>query len=126
MESHKKALGILFVALGSVQLIVMLFLNLFFNTIFTFALSQAEPKDAQVLELVLSVVRYIPVLVIIFLALPALVAGIGLLARQKWSMILALIIGCLNIFSFPVGTAIGIYTIWVYAEEHRLSKVSPA
>jgi hypothetical protein len=126
MESHKKVLGILFVIFASFQLLLMLFLGMFLSTIFTFAMSQAEPKDVPVLELVMNIVRYIPALVIIFMSLPALVAGIGLLAKQKWAMILALIIGCLNIFSFPVGTALGIYTIWVYAEEHRLSKVSLA
>jgi hypothetical protein len=126
MDSHKKILGILFVVLATFQLMLMLFLSMFFTTIFTFAMSEAEPKDGRVLELVMNVVRYIPAFVIIFLALPALVAGIGLLAKQKWAMILALIMGCLNIFSFPVGTAIGIYTIWVYAEEQRRSKVSQA
>ena len=126
MESHKKVLGILFVVFASFQLLVMLFLGMFLSTIFAFAISQAEPKDVPILQMVMNIVRYIPALVIIFLSLPALIAGIGLLAKQKWAMILALIIGCLNIFSFPVGTAIGIYTIWVYAEEHRQSKVSPA
>ncbi|SRR5258706_8834757 len=125
MESHKKVLGILFVILASFQLLLMVFLGLFFTTIFTFAMSQAEPDDARVIEMVMSIVRYIPALVIVFLALPALVAGIGLLAKQKWAMILALIIGCLNIFSFPIGTALGIYTIWVYAEEQRQSKAIP-
>lgn len=126
MESHKKVLGILFVVFASFQLLVMLFLGMFLSTIFTFVISQAEPKDVPILQMVMNIVRYIPALVIIFLALPALIAGIGLLAKQKWAMILALIIGCLNIFSFPVGTALGVYTIWVYAEEHRQSKVSPA
>jgi len=126
MESHKKVLGILFVIFASFQLLLMLFLGMFLSTIFTFAMSQAEPKDVPILELVMNIVRYIPAIVIIFLALPALVAGIGLLAKRKWAMILALIIGCLNIFSFPLGTALGIYTIWVYAEDHRQSKVSPS
>ncbi|HMI67971.1 MAG TPA: hypothetical protein VK517_18140 [Cyclobacteriaceae bacterium] len=126
MESHKKILGILFVVLATFQVMLMLFLGLFFTTIFTFAMSQAEPKDAPIIELVMNVVRFIPTLVIIFLAVPALIAGIGLLAKQKWAMILALIMGCLNIFSFPIGTAIGIYTIWVYAEDQRQSKVNPA
>jgi len=126
MESHKKVLGILFVVFASFQLLVMLFLGMFLSTIFAFAISQAEPKDVPILQMVMNIVRYIPALVIIFLSLPALIAGIGLLAKQKWAMILSLIVGCLNIFSFPVGTALGIFTIWVYAEEHRLSKVSPA
>lgn len=126
MESHKKVLGILFIVLASFQLLLMVFLGLLFTTVFTFAMSQAEPKDAHILELVMNIVRYIPALVIIFMALPGLAAGIGLLSKQKWGMILALIIGCLNLFSFPFGTALGIYAIWVYSEDQRLLKVSTA
>jgi ABC-type amino acid transport system permease subunit len=126
MESHKKVLGILFVVLGSLQLLTMLLLNMFFGAIFTFALSEAEPQEQRILQLVMSIVRFIPLLVIIFMALPGIAAGIGLLAKQKWAMIVALIIGCLNLFSFPFGTALGIYTIWVYSEDQRQSKVIPA
>jgi hypothetical protein len=126
MESHKRTLGILFVVLGAFQVLIMLLLNMFFSTIFTFAISEAEPKDARILELILGLVRYIPAFVIIFLGLPTIVAGIGLLKKQRWAMILALILACLHIFSFPVGTAIGIYTIWIYAEENRLLKANPA
>ena len=126
MESHKKVLGILFVVLGSLQLLTMLLLNMFFGAIFTFALSEAEPQEQRILQLVMSIVRFIPLLVIIFMALPGIAAGIGLLAKQKWAMIVALIIGCLNLFSFPFGTALGIYTIWVYSEDQRQSKVIPS
>ena len=108
------------------QLLIMLFLTLFFTTLFTFAMTKVEPKDAQILELVMNLIRYLPALVIIFLALPSLVAGIALIARQKWGMILALIMGCLNILSFPFGTALGVYTIWIYSEDKRQSKASPA
>src|SRR6185295_6183056 len=107
-------------------LLTMLLLNMFFAAIFTFALSEAEPQEQRILQLVMSLVRYIPFLVIIFMALPGIAAGIGLLAKQKWAMIVALIIGCLNLFSFPFGTALGIYTIWVYSQDQRQSKAIPA
>ena len=126
MDSHKKILGILFVVLASFQLLIMAFLAIFLTTIFTFVISQAEPKDVEVLQLVMNVLRYVPTAIIIFLALPSMIAGIGLLAKQKWAMILALVMGCLNLFSFPFGTGLGIYTIWVYAEDQRLSKVAAA
>jgi len=40
-------------------------------------------------------------------------AGIGLLQRAPWARILALVIAFLSLISFPFGTALGIYTIWV-------------
>jgi hypothetical protein len=40
-------------------------------------------------------------------------AGVGLLQRAPWARILALIVGFLSLISFPFGTALGIYTIWV-------------
>jgi hypothetical protein len=126
MESHKKILGILFVVFGSFQLLLMVFLGLFFTTIFTFAISQAEPDQVKVLEMILSIIRYVPIVIIVFISFPSLAAGIGLLAKQKWAMILALIMGCFNLLSFPFGTALGIYTIWVYAEDNRMSKLSHA
>ena len=102
----------------------MLLLALFFTTIFSFAMSQAEPADTQVLELIMNLARYIPTIIIVVFALPSMIVGISLLTKQSWAMIFALIMGCLNLFSFPFGTAIGIYTIWIYSEEHRLEKIN--
>jgi len=42
-----------------------------------------------------------------------IIAGVGLLQRAPWARILALIMGFLSLISFPFGTALGIYTIWV-------------
>ena len=40
-------------------------------------------------------------------------AGVGLLQRAPWARILALVMGFISLLSFPFGTALGIYTIWV-------------
>ena len=124
MENHEKVLGILYVVLATFQTVTMVLLALLFTTIFSFAMGESEPADARVLELVMSLARYVPSIVILLFALPSLVVGIGLLTKQSWAMIFALIMGCLNLFSFPFGTAIGIYTIWVYSEEQRLEKIN--
>ena len=39
-------------------------------------------------------------------------AGLGLLQRQLWARVLALVLGFLSLVSVPFGTALGIYTIW--------------
>ncbi|HEY7390972.1 MAG TPA: zinc ribbon domain-containing protein [Bryobacteraceae bacterium] len=42
-----------------------------------------------------------------------LAAGWGLLQRESWARMLAIVMGILNLFDPPFGTAIGIYTLWV-------------
>ena len=124
MESHKRILGILYVVSAVFQALIMMVLNVFLSTIFTYAASQAEPDDVAVLEMIARLLEWLPAIVIVFFALPSLIAGIGLLNNKSWAMTLTLILGCLKLFSFPIGTAVGIYTIWVYAEDQRLARVN--
>jgi len=46
-----------------------------------------------------------------------LVLAWGLFERQPWARILGLIIGFLALLRFPLGTALGIYTLWVLLPE---------
>ncbi len=49
-----------------------------------------------------------------------IIAGIGLLKYKSWGRILAIILGIINLFGFPVGTALGIYTLWaMFNDETR-------
>lgn len=50
---------------------------------------------------------------LIVLSLPGIIAGIGLLKFRPWSRILAIILGVLHLLSFPFGTALGVYTLYV-------------
>lgn len=119
MENHKKILGILYVVSGSLQLVLIFALSMFVSTIMALISNGMDPREARVLELVASILRFLPFVIIIFFSLPAIIAGIGLLYKQKWAFIMALILGCFKLFSFPIGTAIGIYTIWVYMEDTK-------
>jgi hypothetical protein len=51
----------------------------------------------------------------IFTAALALIAGYGLLNRRPWGRIVAIIAAILALIKFPIGTALGIYTLWVLA-----------
>jgi hypothetical protein len=42
-----------------------------------------------------------------------LVAGWGLLTLRPWARILGIILAILGLFSFPWGTILGVYTLWV-------------
>jgi uncharacterized membrane protein (DUF2068 family) len=41
-----------------------------------------------------------------------IIAGIGLLRYRSWARILVIILAIINLPNFPVGTALGIYTLW--------------
>ena len=45
------------------------------------------------------------------MSLPGIVAGVGLLKFRPWARILAIILAIINLFLFPIGTALGIYTL---------------
>ena len=54
------------------------------------------------------------------LAVPNLVGAAGLIKRRPWARILVLIVSTMDLFAFPVGTIIGIYTIWVLVQKETV------
>lgn len=54
---------------------------------------------------------------LLLLALPGLLAGYGLLTHRSWARILAIVIGVLALLNIPIGTLIGIYTLWVLFQD---------
>ena len=45
--------------------------------------------------------------------LVGIAVGFGLLNRASWARIGSVVIGILHLASFPFGTALGVYTLWV-------------
>jgi hypothetical protein len=66
---------------------------------------------------VLGIIGTIAALFFGVLALPGLLAGYGLLKRQRWGQILAIVVGFLGLINLPVGTALGIYTLFVLLQD---------
>ncbi len=126
LDSHKKVLGILYVVSGILVILGALLINVILSLVFSFAFDNANPEEQKIIDFVTALVAYVPGIIMIFFAGPSLLAGIGLLAKQKWALLLALIVGCLKLFSFPIGTAIGIYAIWIFSEDQKLSRTTQA
>ena len=51
----------------------------------------------------------------VLIAALALFAGLSLLNRKPYGRVLAIVLAVLALFKFPLGTALGIYTLWVMA-----------
>jgi hypothetical protein len=118
MESHKRVVGILYFVTGVLQFIVMLLVSVLISSLIPFIADNAEENARWVFDWLVPFI--IAAIVIIFFSIPSVVGGAALLQGKSWALMLLLILGCFKLFSFPIGTAIGIYTIWVYAEDKKL------
>jgi uncharacterized membrane protein (DUF2068 family) len=119
LDSHKKVLGILYMISGTLTIVGILILNAFLSVIFSFALEEVDPDEQKAVELVGAFLQYVPAFVILVFSVPTLIAGIGLLTRKSWATLFAVIVGCFKLFSFPIGTAMGVYSIWIYSEDQK-------
>ena len=107
MEGQVKTVGILWIIYGSLGI---LFTLLLFGTLFGISFIPDIGSEAPV------ILRTVAVGLGIFFAiltLPELIAGFGITSRREWGRILGLIVAFLNLISFPVGTALSIYTLVV-------------
>jgi len=110
MQTHISVLGWLYIALNALMALIALFLFILLAGI---GVAVNEPEAAMIL----SIVGFVAGAFLIILALPGIIGGIGLLKRKGWARILVLILGCLNLVNFPIGTALGVYTIWALIQE---------
>jgi hypothetical protein len=75
---------------------------------------------------ILSLVGALVGVLLAVIGLPGIVAGFGLLAHKAWARYLAIVVGVLSLVNFPIGTVIGIYTLWVLLQEKAMDYFAPA
>ncbi len=54
------------------------------------------------------------------------VGGIALLQRRPWARILVLVLSFVSLIMIPIGTAYGIYAIWVLMKDDTVRLLAPA
>jgi hypothetical protein len=84
---------------------------------FVFSFASSFVQDVDVAAAVLKIIGTILPSVFILGSLLGLIGGIGLLAYQKWARILVMIVAAIGCFIFPVGTIIGVYSLWVLMQD---------
>ena len=123
INAHKRTLGIIHLVYGLLIMVTFIFIGSFIAVLFPLIADEIANdvgRDAdKVLLFVESLIRTVFILLLIFSALPSIIAGIALLQKKEWGIILALVGGCVSIFSFPFGTAVGVYSIYVYVANNK-------
>jgi hypothetical protein len=109
LQQHISILGWLYVVGHAFFLVIGGFV---FVLLVGLAPVTGDPEPMWILSLVGTTVG----LLMAALGLPGLLAGYGLLTRKPWARVLAIVVGILSLINFPVGTAIGLYTLWVLTQ----------
>ena len=120
MDSHKKILGILYLVWGTLSLLIIFGMSMFFS--FMMLNASHREFDSMEMGLVKTIATVVCGFIIIIISLPSIIGGLGLIFNQKWAFILIMIAGIFSLISFPMGTAIGIYTLWVYFKDQELQR----
>ena len=122
MDSHKRILGVLYIVSGSFQMVVLGIVSIFLSSLFPFVAKEVDPNSVWVMEMMGTLIPGIIWSIILLFSVPSIIGGIAILQGKSWALTLLLVMGCFKLFSFPIGTALGVYTIWVYAEANKKDK----
>ena len=112
VQEHVKLVGILWMAYSALHVVGGVLVLAFAKFVF-FRLGEIPngppPEIIVWLRPLISVVGWL----ILAKAAVGFITGWGLLQHEEWARVVALVIGFVALLSVPIGTALGIYTLWV-------------
>lgn len=110
MEKHVHLLGIFFVVYGIMGLIASGIVFILIVGAGMFATSSAGDPNLMIMTGFFGIMI---TSIILVTCLPSLIAGWGIIKHKPWSRTLGIIVAILNIPGMPIGTALGVYALWV-------------
>ena len=126
MRKHVQLLGILNIVWGSLFVFgALILIFIFGGTVGLIGALSHEP-DAHIAMPILSLIGGVLAVFLLLLSIPSILAGIGLLRLAPWSRILGIVVSALHLFNIPLGTALGIYGLWVLLSNETVSLFEPA
>jgi HD-like signal output (HDOD) protein len=101
LSVHFKVLGLIFIAAGFMGGLLTALFTTMFMPVIAELMGAKQTQFSMILLLAYAVY------------LTSVVTGIGLLLRKSWARPLSICLSILFILNVPVGTALGIYGLWV-------------
>jgi hypothetical protein len=112
VQEHVRLVGILWMAYSALLVFAGAAVVIVAHTIFGGAFHLPDGPPPEVSAWLRPFLTFIGGLILVK-AVAGFFAGWGLLQREPWARVVALILGFLSLFNVPIGTALGIYTLWV-------------
>jgi hypothetical protein len=110
LDQHRKVLGILYVVFGALWAVAALVLT---AILLAGALPATHDRQERAVLLTLGGVG---VVLLLGMAAVGIIGGLGMMKRRAWAKVPTLIAGMLSLLHFPIGTALGIYTLWFWLQ----------
>jgi len=121
MQKHIQVLGILNIVWGSFGLVAALVIIAIFGGVVGLLQAAAhKDADAQFAVPIIGLIGGLIILILLVASLPSIIAGIGLLSLAPWSRMLAIVVSALHLLNVPLGTALGIYGLWVLLSDESI------
>lgn len=114
MQKHVRYVSRIFVVLGTVYLLATSFLGVMGLLA---ANNRAEASDVTILPALLTGAAFLLPLALV--GILHIVAGLSFQTGRKWARVTLWILSILNFGNIPVGTAIGVYTVWTLVNTHE-------
>jgi len=105
VERHIRILGVIYIAFGALGILAALLLLVGFTS----AGLWSENRETFLISA--SAVAAVAIYLVLISTL-AIIGGEGLLRRRSWARVLVIVLACLYLPHFPLGTAVGIYALW--------------
>lgn len=106
--------GWLWVIAGLISLFVLFLLFLIFIGI------SFVPELGETARFILRILAWGSWIFTVLFSLPQIIAGLGILKRQEWARILGIVLSVLALVRFPLGTALGIFSLYVLTHRETI------
>ena len=113
MRKHVTIIGALYIGMGVLLILAAIIVAVTLLGAGWITLTSGENLPFWILLTVTLVTGFF----LLLFAVPHIVAGIGLLNLKPWSRYLAMVLAVFGLFNIPVGTAIGVYTLWALVQD---------
>lgn len=117
MKKHVTIVGAIHIGIAILGIIGALLLFLLMD--FVKGMIPLEEIPDAVMKLISVILTSIPVLIAVISVL-RLVGGIGLLSQQMWARYVIIIVAIIGLLSVPIGTLIGVYSLWVLMQAETM------
>jgi hypothetical protein len=81
------------------------------------AVSTSHDADAIFGSTILGLTGAALLVFTIVTGIPCVICGIGLLKLKRWARILGIVLAALTLIHFPIGTAFGVYALYVFFQK---------
>jgi len=131
MEKHITLVGILNIVYRSLAIFGSLILfaiaigfRFFFEFVSRYSHHEMNEIPTEVLDIVPLILTVVGIIILVF-SIIGIIGAIGVIKRKEWGRITMLVISFFNLVHIPLGTILGVYSIWVLLNDETVRLFNP-